>query len=131
MPNIDPLKIRLDSPLPVSCHPGDPCTQLSRSLGYNLGASTDCGPAVHSNILPLVQQHLSRNIGSNTQPLVQQHLSSKVGSSIDPLIQQRGSLLSGGCYQEARLARCQLSGGNLQPVRERLFQICDDFVLDQ
>ena len=56
-------KAGAEAPCVISCHPGDPCTKLSSTLGYNLQASKDCSPVVEQNILPLVRNSRSLKSG--------------------------------------------------------------------
>jgi len=89
-----------DRPVLVNaCHPGEPCTKLSRALGYNLSASKDCSRAA---VLP-------------------------VFLALDPQIERSG--WTGQWFHGSLKApaKCRFAASALAQQRLRLFEICEQF----
>ena len=84
-----------------ACHPGDPCTTLSRALGYNLGA----GPAT-------------------VQLIAQSPIPYLCG--LEGEIAATGQWFEGASSHQPR--RCAFAG--LARERRRLFEICESFAVE-
>ena len=88
-----------------SCHPGDPCTTLSRALGYNLWASAP-----------------SRNMVEEGSPIP--HL---CGFGSSPLTTTGGWYDGGGRSPSPMRCRFSLMKSDIQ----RLYDICDSFAISK